>query len=190
MAKRKADCSLNDIICSYLKKRKCDDSLKLFTNQVGQKHETKILRKFVGYLKANKIKKENTSDDDLGFEINFGAYQLDDKVSTDRFTRSEKKAPKIETECKKRKVVPKKFIKKIKELGMRVEDADVLYESKIDWTAVYSNNKIYCIEIGCDFYTKIDNEELTNHTIACHDYGEYPCNQPHCNFVGFSTVRN
>ena len=99
----------------------------------------------------------------------------------------EKRQPKIEGESKK-KEVPKEFIKKIKKLGMKVEDADILYESKIDWTAVYSNNKIYCIEIGCDFYTKIDNEELTNHTIDCHDYGEYPCNQPHCNFVGFSMV--
>ena len=108
--------------------------------------------------------------------------------SSNKKCKSEKPGSAIEGECKKRTEVPKEFIKKIKKLGMKVEDADILYESKINWTAVYSNNRIYCIEIGCDFYTKIDNEELTNHTIACHDYGEYPCNQPHCNFVGFSTV--
>ena len=58
---------MDDIIGSYLKKRKFDESLKLFTNHVGQKNETKILQKFLAYLKANKIKRENTSDDDLGF---------------------------------------------------------------------------------------------------------------------------
>ena len=39
--------------------------------------------------------------------------------------------------------VPKSFIQKIKRLGLKEEDAEVLYETKIDWTAVYSDNKIY-----------------------------------------------
>ena len=78
------------------------------------------------------------------------------------------------------------FIEKIRELGMKVENAEVLYKSKIDWTAVYSENKIYCPELTCDYSTKIDNEELTNHLINVHKYGEYNCDDPHCDYVGYS----
>ena len=98
------------------------------------------------------------------------------------------KSTKIEGEKKKKKDVPKEFIKKIGKLGMNVEDAEMLYATKIDWTVVYSNNKIYCTEQWCDFHTKIDSDILTNHMISRHKYGEYPCGHPHCNFVGYSKV--
>ena len=73
----------------------------------------------------------------------------------------------------KKNDIPKEFMKKIRKLGMKEEDADILYRTKIDWTAVYSNNKIYCTETGCDFYTKLDNDDLKNHMISAHNYGEY-----------------
>ena len=41
----------------------------------------KMMEKFLKYLKEKEMEKENTRDDDLGFEINFGAYQPDKKVS-------------------------------------------------------------------------------------------------------------
>ena len=88
----------------------------------------------------------------------------------------------------KKKEIPKEFIKKILKLGLRVEDAAILYETKIDWTAVYSNNKIHCAEMGCDFHTNIDHDVLTNHMIDRHNYGEFPCTHSHCNFVGYSKV--
>ena len=92
-------------------------------------------------------------------------------------------------ETERRKIdVPKEFIKTIENLGMKVEDAEVLFRSKIDWTAIYSENKIYCIEPGCDYFTKIDNDELTNHMINVHKYGDYPCNYDHCNYVATSKV--
>ena len=94
----------------------------------------------------------------------------------------------VEGENKKKKEIPKEFIKKIKKLGMKVEDVDVLYASKIEWTAVYSENKIYCTERGCDFYTTIDSKILAEHMIDCHKYGEYPCSHPNCDFIGFSKV--
>ena len=77
-------------------------------------------------------------------------------------------------------------MKKIKKLGLREEDAQILYQTKIDWTAVYSNNKLYCTEKTCDFFTEIDNGELKNHMIEVHKYGEYKCEDPHCDFVGYS----
>ena len=67
---------------------------------------------------------------------------------------------------KKTKKIPEEFIKKIEKLGMKREDADILYKTKIDWAAMYSNNKIYCTETRCDFYTKIDSDELTKHMIS------------------------
>ena len=75
---------------------------------------------------------------------------------------------------------------KIKKLGLKEEDSHILYQTKIDWTAVYSDNNIYCAEHKCDFFTKIDNEELTNHMITVHKYGEYNCENPPCNYVGHS----
>lgn len=71
---------------------------------------------------------------------------------------------------------------------MNVEDAEILYESKIDWSAVYSDNKIYCAEPGCDYFTNIDSEELTNHGINVHKYGDYPCDHDHCDYVAHSKV--
>ena len=94
--------------------------------------------------------------------------------------------PKYDTERQKKTEVPKEFVEKIKNLGMKVEDAELLFKSKIDWCAVYSDNKIYCVEPGCDYSTTIDNEELTNHIIDVHKYGDYPCSHDHCNYVATS----
>ena len=80
------------------------------------------------------------------------------------------------------------FIKKIKNLGMRKEDADILYKTNINWTAVYSDNKIYCTEVGCDFYTTIDKDVLTSHAKTVHYYGDYPCPDEYCNYIGYSKV--
>ena len=103
---------------------------------------------------------------------------------TDKALQGPKKEP------EKRKIdIPKDFIKKIKNLGMKVEDAEVLFKSKIDWCAVYIENKIYCTEPGCDFSTTIDKEDLTNHMINVHEYGEHPCNHDHCNYVAASKVK-
>ena len=95
----------------------------------------------------------------------------------------------LKKETEKRKInIPKEFIKKIKRLGMKVEDAEILYKSKIDWCAVYSENKIYCTETGCDYSCKIDDKELRNHTITVHEYGDYPCEYDHCDNVSYSKV--
>ena len=84
MAKRKipVDCSLNDIIGEHLKEAKCGKSLKLFEEKVERTKKPKMMKKFLNYLKEKEEKKENTKDEDLGFEINFGAYQSDEKVSS------------------------------------------------------------------------------------------------------------
>ena len=89
------------------------------------------------------------------------------------------------TESKKNKI-PKAFLRKIKELGLRDEDARTLFDSKIDWTAVYADDKIYCTEKGCDFATKIEGDELKNHGRLVHKYGEYPCRDEFCSYVGYS----
>ena len=96
--------------------------------------------------------------------------------------------PKNETEKRKKTDVPKEFVNKIKNLGMKVEDADILFKSKINWTAVYSENKIYCVVPGCNHFTKINNEELKNHMVNVHKWGDYPCNYDHCNYVACSKV--
>ena len=82
--------------------------------------------------------------------------------------------------------IPETFIKKIRTLGLKEDDARTLFESKIDWTAVYAENKLYCTELTCSFFTTIDHEEMKNHMINVHKYGEYICGDPYCNYVGHS----
>jgi len=81
MDKRKKDSSLDGIVIHYLKKAKCEKSTKLLEEKFEEKYEdVKVTEKFLKYLKAKQVKKEIESDD-LGFEINFGAYQPQPEVS-------------------------------------------------------------------------------------------------------------
>ena len=81
MAKRKLDSSLDGIIINYLKRGKCEKTVKLLEEKFDGKYEdVRVTEKFLNYLKAKEVKKEIESDD-LGFEINFGAYEPQPKVS-------------------------------------------------------------------------------------------------------------
>ena len=136
MAKRKIDCcSLNHFVVDYLKKRKFETTLKLFNRDNEVMMEENLFKKFTNYLTKNKFDRDNPNDE-LGFEINFGAYQSSEprlKIIP------ETKRPKNGTDGKREKIeIPKKFMKKIRKLGLREDDADILYKSKIDWTSVYS----------------------------------------------------
>ena len=82
MSKRKVDSSLDDIIYEYLKKVKCEKTFKLFETECsGESDHSKSLKKFIIFLKQKEIKKEYHVEDDLGFEINFGAFQPETKVN-------------------------------------------------------------------------------------------------------------
>ena len=188
MAKRKQLCNLNDFVVDYLEKRTYERTLKLLNRNNEVTMEENLHKKFMNYLKKNDLDEKNANDN-LGFEINFGAYQSEPRLQLKQI--SETKRPKHgTTETKDGKhekmEIPKTFIKKIKKLGMKPEDAEMLYKSKIDWTACYSENKIYCPELSCDYFTKIENGDLTNHLITVHKYGEYKCDDPHCEYVAYS----
>ena len=194
MAKRKSACSLEDFISGYFKKAKFDKSNNLFNkkNVENQKSE-KIRTKFVQYLKDEFAKEEIKQEYDLGFEINFGKPEAKLpilKAERKNLSCSIRKNGTRKTDVKEKRMdIPIKFLEEIKKLKMNESDAEILYKTKINWTEAYSNNKIYCTEQNCDFYTKIKNDdELTNHMITAHSYGEYPCTHPSCNFVGISKV--
>ena len=93
---------------------------------------------------------------------------------------------KYNREVEKKIEIPKKFIRKIQKLGLKEEDATILYETKIDWETVYAENKIYCAETGCDFVTEIDDCSLKKHTKNVHGYKDHPCKEKNCNYIGFS----
>ena len=141
------DCTLDGFVFKYLKAAKYEKTCKLFgESNLGN---SKIIEKFIKFvnekLKNEATKKENL-DDDLGFEINFGAYQSSEtRLQLKKIP--ETKRSKNWTEGKREKIeIPKKFIKKIRKLGLREEDADILYKSKIDWTSVYSGRvSIYAL---------------------------------------------
>ena len=80
MVKRKIDCNLDDIVAECLKKGKCEKSAKMFgTNR--ENDPSKVMKEFIKYLKQKEMEKENQAEDDLGFEINFRAFQPTSKVS-------------------------------------------------------------------------------------------------------------
>ena len=82
MAKRKMDFGLDDIVTEYLKKIKCEKTSKMFgTESSSETDLSKSLKKFMKFLKQKETEKENRAEDDLGFEINFGAFQPEPKVS-------------------------------------------------------------------------------------------------------------
>ena len=85
MAKRKIGCSLNDIVMEYFKKMKFEKTSETFGTS-GENDHSKSLKEFVKFLKQNETEKENRVDDDLGFEINFGAFKPAMKVSIFNFS--------------------------------------------------------------------------------------------------------
>ena len=83
MAKRKSELSLDSFVTSYLKKAKYTRTLTFVVDgkiELENKAEN-LLKRFMNYLKKRETEKRNEFDD-LGFEINFGAYQPDIKVSS------------------------------------------------------------------------------------------------------------
>jgi len=121
--------------------------------------------------------------------IFYAVLKFPSRQATKPLTQKTNGGPKIETERRK-KNIPKEFIRKIENLGMKVEDAEVLLMSKIDWTAVYSENKIYCVEPGCSYFSKITTEDLTNHMINAHKYADFPCDYDYCDYVAYSKVKS
>ena len=83
MTKRKIDSTLDDFIDGYLKKAKYEKSVKLLKGKIEQKKNVKIFEQFMNYFKRKEAEKPNENDD-LGFEINFGAYQSQEKVRVSR----------------------------------------------------------------------------------------------------------
>ena len=82
IAKRKIDCSLDVIVIEYLKKAKCEKSIQLLgIEHSGESDHSELLTKFIKFLKKTEKKRENRNDEDLGFEINFAAFQPEEKVS-------------------------------------------------------------------------------------------------------------
>ena len=76
------DCSLDDIVMRYFKKIRCEKTSKMFGSERSSESDySKSLKKFMKFLKQTEVKKENRVEDDLGFEINFEAFQPEQKVS-------------------------------------------------------------------------------------------------------------
>ena len=88
MASRNLDSSLNDVVIEYLKKVKCEKTSKMYESKCASEgSSSKPLSKFIKFLKQKEMMKESV-EDDLGFEINFGAFQSAAKVSFFIFRRN------------------------------------------------------------------------------------------------------
>ena len=85
MPKRESDSRLDDVLVGYLKRRKYRKTLELLekthTHEIDLRNE-ETGKKFFDYLKRIiKVANVKIDEDDLGFEINFGAYQYNSKVT-------------------------------------------------------------------------------------------------------------
>ena len=87
MSKRRyqpSDGELSEFVTEYLKKSKFEKSRKLFQKQTDSIAPPTSLSKNL-FLKFQKFLKNERKklpiDEDLGFEINFGAFQNEPKVS-------------------------------------------------------------------------------------------------------------
>ena len=82
MAKRKITCSLDNIVMEHLKKAKCEKTSQMFGDEFsGSNDHSKLLENFIKFMKQKETEKENSFEDDLGFEINYGAFHPMAKVS-------------------------------------------------------------------------------------------------------------
>ena len=79
MAKRENECSLDNAIAGFLKKRKYRKTLKLFGSNVSNDQLSDRFENFLKRKIKNELKNKNV-DNGLGFEINFGAFQPTQKV--------------------------------------------------------------------------------------------------------------
>ena len=88
MSKRRYECSdddLSEFVTEYLKKAKYEKSQKLFQSQTdsiipkSSSLSSNLFSKFRRFLRKRPDKVQ--VEDDLGFEINFGAFQSEPKVS-------------------------------------------------------------------------------------------------------------
>ena len=81
-----ANFELDSIVIEWMKLTKCEKSLKLFQAEVVNETEVQIeqdkkscvLEKLKKYIREQE--NEKSHDDDLGFEINFGAFRKESNV--------------------------------------------------------------------------------------------------------------
>ena len=78
------------------------------------------------------------------------------------------------------------FIRKIKELGFKEKDAEILFETKLDWDSITLNSDIHCVERACKFSTKMGDSCLTRHCVDEHQWGQYECNYDNCSYIAYS----
>ena len=74
---------MNEFVIKYLKKARYEKTLKLLAGKDGESKActAEAYKKFTNYLKQKERKTKNANNDDLGFEINFGAFKPEPKVS-------------------------------------------------------------------------------------------------------------
>jgi len=79
-------------------------------------------------------------------------------------------------------------MKHVLALGFQEEDAPLLYENKEQWVGVQLDSKLKCVQQGCKFETDMFPSCLDEHCQTIHGWKEYPCKQPNCNWVSYSST--
>merc|ERR1711935_845968 len=122
----------------------------------------------------------------LSFDINLDEdYDAISRltIKSDKSRKVEKKTETIEHT---KKVIPKKFIAHILELGFEANDATRLYQSKNDWLGMRSGGQVQCSVMGCLFSTQLRSDCMFEHCRTVHGWRDYPCSHDNCEYVAYS----
>ena len=82
-----ANFELDSIVIEWMQLTKCEKSLKLFQAevvnetevQIEQNKKSRVLQEFKKYIREQENARKS-HDDDLGFEVNFGAFRKESNV--------------------------------------------------------------------------------------------------------------
>ena len=110
------------------------------------------------------------------------------KINFKANIRSKRQKVCLSASEEKKVKIPSEFIEHILTLGFDKNDAKRLYDQRDDWLGVHTGGQLFCTKYGCQFFTKVNSDELFEHCRNEHKWKDYPCDHVNCNYVAYSSL--
>jgi len=151
------------------------------------KRDTRRLDRFRKFKRSQEVEsRKRKMSSKLSFEINLDEdYDAISRLAI-KSDKSRKVEKKMETIENKKKVLPKKFIAHILELGFEAKDAVRLYGSKDDWLGMSRGGQVHCSMKGCLYSTQLSSDCMFEHCRTVHGWRDYPCTHDNCEYISYS----